>query len=268
MAGNRSFAYSESLSVICVGLNGSVLGFVLSDNLLHLLNDYAAELCAFPLDDYFTKPPVQIAVHSDHSIVELGFISPRILLMEFTDAFEVSRVSVSAGGWPEGIQQMTFDWDYLFVAGRTDAIVSLFVRCQDDSAFKDAWQIGDRARTTVHWQVVDGGGSVVPVLMGGSVGVWDVLTQTAIARFSMSGRRLHASIGVAADLFSAVWIEESRSVSVIHRAKRFPRNFAGIPFHGLRGLCIVKAKRLLVTGTRHKDLQVWGAIDRAPMCLD
>jgi WD40 repeat protein len=265
----RHFLYAETVTVISLALNAELLAVVCSDNSLRVLNHDGVEQTVLPLSDFFMKPPVSLTVHPSAPTVAIGGHSSRICIAEFGPGFATRETAVLAAASSDGFQGLAFRDDFLYCASRSDGAVSIFSQRDGNWVLKSSWQIPAQAKTTVHLQIGPHNNALISSLIGDSVGIWDVATQTVLVTFPINVPRGQIAIYASDGRFSAAWIDKTSKVSVIHRGPSLRSYFIGVPFHGLRGLSGSKVSdSLIVTGSCDRDVRVWRISDGTVSCVD
>jgi WD40 repeat protein len=262
------FEYVSGTTPIALALNSSVIALVYSDNSLRLLDYEGIEKCVFPLSLYFSKPPIALALHPNELNVGLGSRSSRVIILEFSEAFGLNCAANLVSGSEDGFQGIAFRGDSLYCAGRSDGTVSVLSKCRQDWVFRTAWRIPNQSKATVHVQVVHDR-PVVSSLIGDSIGIWDIATQTVVATFPMDAKRGHVAVSAGANTVSAVWTDKSGKITLLQNAPAISASFIGTPFHGLRGLTAIRLPNdLIVTGSCDRDVRIWRVEDGKLRCLD
>jgi WD40 repeat protein len=263
------FKDSADVTAVSLAMNELILAVISSNNTLRIMNYDGTEKAAIPLDAFFAKPPITLGMHPSAPIVAIGGHSSRICVIEFNDDITEHSDTVLSSATNDGFQGICFSGGFLYCAGRSDGTLSIFGPAGDRWVLKSSWQIPAQAKKTVHLQAAPTESALVSSLIGQSVGLWDIATQTMLASFPIEAQRAHVSIHAAPGTFSAAWIDKASKVSVIYRAPCLPSSFIGTHFHGLRGLSGAKiSDDTIVTGSCDRDVRVWRITDGKIHCLD
>jgi hypothetical protein len=84
----------------------------------------------------------------------------------------------------DGFQGIAFPENFLDCANRLNGQVSIFAKFTTDWILKSAWQIPTQAKTAIHLQAGPHNTAVISSLIGQSIGIWDLATQTALVTFA------------------------------------------------------------------------------------
>jgi WD40 repeat protein len=205
-------------TVVSLAVNPLFLVVVHSDHKLRVMGHDGSQKATIALDEFFAKPPRALAVHPECPTIALGGHSARVCVIEFADDFATHTSTVFASASNGGFQGMFFCDNFLYSAGRSDGTVSICAKLGLKWVFKASWQIPAQSKTTVHIQPSPGQSAIISALVGQSVGLWDVATQTMLVSFPAEAQRGHFGIWASDGTFSAVGsIKPQKLVSFIVR---------------------------------------------------
>lgn len=256
------FPFGGNYSAVSLAINRNFAAVIYSDNMLRIYTHDGEQKQEFALSEFtFQKPPIALTVHRDLPILAIGSHGTVIVILELDEDFSVKNKWILTSASNDGFQSLAFSQDYLFCAGRSDGMVTIFGKCGGEWMLSSCWRISNQCKSTVHIQTRDDNEAVVSVLLKEAIGIWDIATQTMMAKFDFAGQRGRLSIGVGCDSYSAVWLDHS-VVCMKHDVKCIPPSYIGTRFHGLRGLCAVKVSNdVIVTGGCDRDVRVWKVVE-------
>ncbi|KAH0792181.1 beta-TrCP isoform X1 [Histomonas meleagridis] len=253
---------------ISLAISEFFLSSVYSNNTLIIRTLDGNEVLNMSISDYFLKPPMAISMHPTMPIIALGSHASRIVVLEFEEGyqqFQSSSILTSVSN--DGFRCITFLDDHIYFAGRSDGLVTIVGQMDQYWHIKTVWRIPNQCRSTAHIQSV-GNSVVVTAITKDSIALWDMTTQTMLGKHKVPSQ--HSIFAITMNDFnhySVAWLSEG-SIKLFQHQICVPAISFGIPFHGLRGLCMTKCGNLVITGSCDRDIRLWKIIDNEIFCVD
>lgn len=287
--GNCSFIQTPA-TAIAISLSEKTAIAVLGNSTLLLLSiPLLTIIRTFDISDCFPTPHVTVTVcdpcfstqnENPNTTVALAALS-KVLIMEFNSDYIMQSKQMIETSTSDGFISLYFaNSTMLYCAGRLNGTLSIIERTKRKEQIDNScWHLKTHYR--IPWQSNNifqicgySNTAIVAALVKNNIALFDMTTQTTIARIPIDGNKKRISLQVENSNFTLSYCD-SKMVTLLSHSPCLSTNFVGQMFHGLRIIssATISANphdnnNILVTGSCDRDIRLWNIDENGLVPLD
>lgn len=282
------FTFPSNCSTVSLACNLQYFVAAYSDNKIRVYNFDGTLLIELSFSDYIKRAPIAISIHHHKPIVCFGSRSSRVVVLVFNDNFSsLCNSFMIQTPSSDGFRGISFCGNDIYCAGRSDGIVSILGETEDHKyALKSSWRIAAQCKSTIGIHSISNPEyiqsdvpnvfkncderPIVSVMTKEGIALWDINTQTMVSQQQMNGTLEKLTIQFTSNCSYSLAYIDSQNVFVQTQVPSVPAFSIGVPFHGLKGLCMTKSSTgdLLASGGCDRDVLLWRLIDHKLVCVE